>query len=61
MAVGVMLLVFACMMTVPPPAITPLVGATDTPVGAFGTLPAVIIESVAGLASADEAVVVEAF
>jgi hypothetical protein len=54
-----MLLVEAVTEVSPPPVIGPITGDTATPVGAAGTVPAVIAESVAGLASVDETTVDE--
>jgi hypothetical protein len=47
-------------VTDPPPAIGPIVGTRTMPEGAAGSDPAVVDESVAGSASADDALVTEA-
>ncbi len=52
-AVGGRLLVDAVTETMPPPAMTPMAGDAATPVGAAGTVPAVVTVSAPGLASTD--------
>jgi hypothetical protein len=47
------------MVTVPPPAMTPVAGLAVTPLGAVGSVPPDAVESVAGSPSADDTVVGE--